>query len=119
MGSMRYLLQFLINSFCRAIRREQQISWTRDTPWRQGHTLPNSIAIELGLVEKGQTEKIAIVVSHDCDLACLIEDEPIIEVLVGTRLAACAPDKTHAKNVRVLHTEINGPKGLVPFEFTA
>jgi hypothetical protein len=112
---MRYLLQFLTRWF-----RKKPMPWTRETPWRQGSVVPSSHAVNLGLVaEHHSPEKFAIVISHDCDLANDIEDEPDVEIIVGTSIEACLPDKTHAKNVRILHIEIDGPGGRQAVELVA
>ena len=44
--------------------------WGRDTPWRQGHALTSKSSAALGLVPaEAADSKLAIVISHDCDLA--------------------------------------------------
>jgi len=76
--------------------------------------------MQLGLLEKAQFSKsIAIVASHDCDLANDIEDEPRVEIVVGTPLESCDANRTHAKNVRTLHIELDGPTGRKAFEIQA
>src|SRR5579859_1799156 len=103
---MRYLLQSLIRSLKVLVGKNK--TWDRETPWRQGSILPSAQTVALGLVEKKESSsRIAIVVTHDCDLANGIEDEPYVEVIVGTLIRSCLSEKTHAKNVRVLHIEIN------------
>ena len=58
--------------------------WKRNTPWRQGNLLPNSAIAELGLCENGNlAEAIAVVASHDCDLAQDPQSEPDVEVIIG------------------------------------
>jgi len=113
---MRYLPQFLIRWF----KGRNRTPWTRETPWRQGTVVPLDHAISIGLVSKKQlSPKIAIVVSHDCDLAQEIEVEPNVEIILGKSIDACRPDKTHAKNVRILHIEISGPSGRTAVELVA
>src|SRR6476660_8559450 len=102
MALMKYLPQFLSRWFC----AQKKIPWTRETLWRQGSILAPEQAVKLGLVSRSeQSEKFAVVISHDCDLASDIEDEPEIEIIVGSRIDKCLPEKAHAKNVRVLHIE--------------
>lgn len=62
----------------------------------------------LGL-QHAETPKqaIAIVATHDCDLAQLPDVEPCIEVVIG-RLADKDGNFTHAKNARKLHIEFTG-----------
>jgi len=94
--------------------------WTRETPWRQGSIVPLGAAISLGLIgEHHSSEKLAIVISHDCDLANEIEEEPDVEIVVGTQIEDCLPDKTHAKNVRILHLEIDTATGKKAVELVA
>ncbi|HET7108117.1 MAG TPA: hypothetical protein VFI38_14990 [Candidatus Acidoferrum sp.] len=116
---MRYLLQFL-NRWRGGRNRNNDATWTRKTPWRQGSVLPLECAVKLGLIDKEKSSKeIAIVVSHDCDLASEIEDEPDVEIIIGTSIVACLPDKTHAKNVRSLHIQTSGQSGQAAWEFLA
>lgn len=104
---MRYLLQSLISGLKGLVGKNK--TWDRNTPWRQGSVIPPAQAVSLGLVDKKQSSsKITIVVSHDCDLANAVEEEPHVEVIVGTLIASCLSDKTHAKNVRILHIDIEG-----------
>ena len=79
-------------------------AWDRHTPWRQGHALTNEAAVTLGLVRVVEVATVvAMVVSHDCDLAQSPEVEPSIEIIVGGRIAAANGNFTHAKNPRRLH----------------
>ena len=114
---MRFLPQFLTRWFRKPSRENS--AWSRETPWRQGSVVPAAQAISLKLVDKKGSSKIAIVISHDCDIANDIEDEPDVEVIVGTLIKSCLPDKTHAKNVRVLHISIEGPGGQRALELIA
>ena len=43
--------------------------WGRDTPWRQGHLLPDEAVGALGIRSDSGDPKIAVVISHDCDIA--------------------------------------------------
>src|ERR1700682_3670011 len=116
---MRHLPQFLIK-WLDERNRKNETPWPRETPWRQGSVLPLAQAVSLRLIDKTQpSTKIAIVVTHDCDLANEITDEPNVEVIVGILIRSCLPDKTHAKNVRILHIDINGPGGRKALELVA
>lgn len=79
--------------------------WTRETAWRQGHVLEPSTATSLGLACAEDPDATAVVVvSHDCDIACLADAEPTIEVIIGQiKEGAEAGDFSHGKNVRRLH----------------
>ena len=58
--------------------------WNRETPWRLGHLLGDDAINALGLRHNTATEQtLAIVATHDCDLAQQPAGEPRIEVVVG------------------------------------
>ena len=113
---MKYLPQFLNRWFS----GRNKTPWTRETSWRQGSVLASENAVRLKLISRSQrSQRLAVVVSHDCDLASDIEDEPKVEVIVGSRIDKCLPDKAHAKNVRVLHIEMNEPIERIALELLA
>jgi hypothetical protein len=58
-------------------------------------------------------------VSHDCDIASDPEDEPEIEIVVGTGIEACRRENINARHVRILHLEFQGPGGAMPLELVA
>lgn len=82
--------------------------WGRDTPWRQGHILSDDTARAVRLFQQTPTGALAIVVSHDCDLAQDPSVEPMVEVIVGHRVATADGNFTYAKNARRLHLTFNG-----------
>ena len=63
-------------------------TWTRDTPWRQGHVLTAEAIQALGLSHPETPDSTCVVViSHDCDLANdALQIEPDVEVIVGRHL---------------------------------
>jgi hypothetical protein len=78
--------------------------WGRNTPWRQGHALTSKSSVALGLVaEEAADSKLALVISHDCDLAQLPGSEPQVEIIMARRIDAGDGNCTHAKNARRLH----------------
>lgn len=86
--------------------------WGRDTPWRQGHVLAAETAKELGLVcQRDPDATIAIVISHDCDLAQLPSIEPNVEVIAGCIAKSSDGNFTHAKNVRRLQLPFSSANG--------
>ena len=88
----------------------------RKTPWRQGSIIPSDIAIALQLFgEEEASRKVAAVISHDCDLAQATEQEPWVEVIVGTRVAGANGNYTHAKTARrlQLYFEEGGKEAIV------
>lgn len=86
------------------------------TEWRQGCVLTHEAAAALGLISaRGPENTFAVVVSHDCDIACDDEREPMIEVIVGSRIARLGGD-THAKTARRLHLAFLCGEAEVPVE---
>lgn len=82
--------------------------WDRDTPWRQGNLLGSDAIDALKLRHPEFQEKtLAVVATHDCDLAQPPNTEPNIEVVVG-RLTEKGGNYAHAKSVRRLHVEFSG-----------
>ncbi|MEI6116994.1 MAG: hypothetical protein WCP99_20830, partial [Burkholderiales bacterium] len=80
--------------------------WNRETPWRQGHLLGDDAINALGLRHNTATEQtLAIVATHDCDLAQQPAGAPRIEVVVGGVAAEKDGNCTYAKNARKLHVE--------------
>jgi hypothetical protein len=56
------------------------------TVWQQGFILDGKDSVALGLIAENEiAEKIAVVVSHDCDLVESAEIEPKCEIIVGRR----------------------------------
>jgi hypothetical protein len=94
--------------------------WARDTPWRQGHILPEAAMAHFQLRNvEAPEDSFCIVVSHDCDLANGIEQEPNLEVIVGRRIAKADGTYTHSKNARRLHLEFQHGKTIVAGELDA
>ena len=82
------------------------MDWTRDMSWRQGHVLLDATSQALNLQHATYPdETIVVVISHDCDLACSVDLEPTVEVVVGRRIAIPSGNATHAKTTRTLHLE--------------
>lgn len=94
-----------------------EITWTRDTPWRQGHLLSREAFNKLELQKlNSSTDACAVVVSHDCDLANPnLEDEPDVEIIVGSFVAKLDGNYAHAKTPRTLHLEVQtgGAKKII------
>lgn len=83
--------------------------WARETPWRQGHLLTDTAVSSLGLTNTAYpNETVAIVATHDCDLAQAPEHEPEVEVVVGHRIISLDGNNTHAKSARTLHISFEG-----------
>jgi hypothetical protein len=83
-------------------------SWGRNTPWRQGNALSDDAAKAAGLPAEPIGEVVAIVVSHNCDLAQTPSLEPDVEVIVGQKIPRADGNFTCAKNARRLHLTFSG-----------
>src|SRR5581483_5397405 len=73
--------------------------WDRNSPWRQGHFLPSDACRNLQLDDS----HVAVVISHDCDLALDVATEPHIELIVARIVEKADGNLTHAKSIRKLH----------------
>lgn len=97
------------------------VTWTRETPWRQGHVLPLEAVQTLGLNHpKGPEATCVVVTSHDCDLA--IDDmrfEPDVEVIVGCLQSEPNGNFSWAKSPRTLHVEVTHDDAAVFIELVA
>jgi hypothetical protein len=82
-------------------------TWTRDTPWRQGHVLSAEAVHSLGLVHPETPDTTCVVViSHDCDLANdALQVEPDVEVIIGRHLQKGDGNYFWAKAPRTLHVD--------------
>lgn len=92
-------------------------SWTRDTPWRQGHVLTADAIQALGLLHPETSDSTCVVIiSHDCDLANdALQIEPDVEVIVGRHLPKGDGNYYWAKAPRTLHVDVlqNGIAAVV------
>lgn len=82
--------------------------WTRSTPWRQASIFDQDMlgAFQESLPAIYKTADIAIVISHDCDIAASSSVEPTVEVIPGRFLQEENGSLTHAKNARRLHLKV-------------
>lgn len=92
--------------------------WSRETSWRQGSVLPDDLNKYLSLKNDFE-DKISIVVSHDCDIAQVPDNEPTIEILVGQYVEQLNGAFTNTKNPRKLHIQVNTFQGIKFAEFVA
>ncbi len=94
--------------------------WSRETPWRQGHALTDETVDKLGLRDAQAPERtLAVVISHDCDLAASPDREPEVELIVGRQLEKPDGNFTHAKNARILHIGFASANGAQFVELAA
>jgi hypothetical protein len=73
----------------------------RSVPWRQGHFLPDGALQSFGVTESA--DRLAIVVSHDCDIVQTPSVEPNVEIVIGRSIESPDGNFTHSKNPRKLH----------------
>ena len=91
----------------------------RDTPWRQGSILDQQSANKLGLTSADDEDKLlAVVVTHDCDIASDATREPLVEVIVAKRINKLGAD-ANAKTARRLHIEYEAANGVAALELNA
>ncbi|MBK5012479.1 hypothetical protein IAE33_004339 [Pseudomonas sp. S60] len=98
------------------------VSWSRSTPWRQGYIVDSETLAQLGIIIDcdGQQKVIAVVATHDCDLAQVAAGEPEVELILGTILAEKLDGNyTHCKTARRLHLELTGTDQRLLCEFDA
>ena len=95
------------------------MSWDRNTPWRQGSVVSPEGFFQLGLAGTGDTRGIALVISHDCDLARPPEAEPQVELIVAKRVERGDGNLTHAKNARLLHLPLFEAGNEITIELSA
>ena len=94
--------------------------WDRRTPWRQGCAIAGDSAKALGLIPDDEIDQaIAVLISHDCDLAQDPNVEPNVEVIVGRFVALPNGNLTHAKNPRRLHLITQHQGAVVCIELVA
>lgn len=80
--------------------------------------MPRDIAVTLGLIS--EKDALALVISHDCDIASEdLDEEPDIEIMIGSPIAQLDGNYTHAKNSRRLHLELRFKDSSVQVELRA
>lgn len=98
-------------------------TWSRKTPWRQGHFLTAEAIQQLGLSHPESPDSTCvIVISHDCDLANdALQIEPDVEVIVGRHMPKGDGNYFWAKAPRKLHVAVshNETAAVVELEATA
>ncbi|WP_232111471.1 hypothetical protein [Pseudomonas guariconensis] len=83
------------------------MSWGRSTPWRQGHLVSRELLTQLGIDSENDT--VAVIATHDCDLAQSATAEPEVELILGKLLdSELNGNYTHCKNIRRLHIPLTG-----------
>lgn len=91
----------------------------RQFSWRQGDALSDETAKALGLHGQENADAIfAVVISHDCDLAAIVEKEPESEVIIGRRIDKLGAD-SYAKSARRLHIEYQTKAEPIVLELVA
>jgi len=93
-----------------------QGTWRSATEWRQGHVLTDEAAAAFALASRaGPGNTIAVVISHDCDIAAHPAIEPSIEVVIGRRIEKLGAD-AHGKTARRLHIPFLQGDAEIPVE---
>lgn len=87
----------------------------RNTPWRQGHLIATDDWQGAGF-EPLQDGHVAVVITHDCDIAAEPEVEPGIELIVARRVEKLEGNYAASKNARKLHVPYEYRNEAVVFE---
>ena len=84
------------------------MAWDRTIPWRQGSVLQKK-DLKLFKIDlhDGSDSVFVVVISHDCDLVQVLENEPSVEVIVGIGISKSDGNFTYGKNPRRLHLEFS------------
>lgn len=86
------------------------------TQWRQGSILPDDAVVGFGLTAALDLQgAVVVVISHDCDIACGSDREPVVELIVGRRIEKLGAD-TNAKTARRLHLLFKQDEVEIPVE---
>lgn len=94
--------------------------WTRNNSWRQGSVLSIEAMKSLGLVNTDtHAIPMAVVITHDCDLAEASGRDNNVEVIVGQFIEQVKGDYAHAKNARCLQLEYRCGEHAVAVELKA
>ncbi len=82
------------------------MAWSRDTAWSQGDILRAEDLLSLG-VSLPDTAAMAVVISHDCDIANdNLNVEPDVEFVLGKIVEEANGNYRFAKNPRILHISV-------------
>ncbi len=93
--------------------------WSRSTVWRQGSILARKDFQVVGLPNHSEAE-VAIVISHDCDIANdNLNIEPSVEFIIARIIAENDGNCTYGRNPRTLHLDYICGEETVHFELTA
>jgi len=93
--------------------------WSPQPSWRQGQVLPDDAFKSLLPNLRDSDFDLAIVISHDCDLARLPDVEPVVEVIPGKTIETLNGNYSFAKNARRLNLSYANGDGFIHFDFAA
>jgi hypothetical protein len=93
--------------------------WSRQTPWRQGQVLPDDAFRSLLPSLRDSDFDVAVVISHDCDLAQPPNVEPVVEVIPGKRIERLDGNHSFAKNARRLNLSYTGDNAVIHIDLSA
>ncbi len=83
-----------------------------DSKWRQGGVLNEEDAKKLNLINVSESDRLPVVITHDCDL--LHPNEEFIEVIVGKKIDKPNSVFKYARNPRCLHIQFTSPADQKP-----
>jgi hypothetical protein len=91
-----------------------------ETIWQQGFVLNADSAVKMGLIDsEDKAKRIALVISHDCDLVESDDIEPNCEIIIGRTIEKVDGTFAAAKNPRRLHLSFSAGKNKLAAEFVA
>jgi hypothetical protein len=94
--------------------------WDPNTLLCQGAVLPRAAAVKIGLALAGhETDFLAAIISHDCDLVTEPATEPLVEVVLGCPIQSPKAGCTHAQSTFRLHIDYLCDGIPYPVEFIA
>lgn len=72
--------------------------------WRQGDLFPSELALKLQLLSEDEVASHwVVVISHSCDIARDVVDEPVVEVLIARVVDPAKADSRNGHSIRKLH----------------
>lgn len=95
------------------------MAWSRNTSWRQGSVLAQKDFLSVGLTDSLDSS-LAIVISHDCDIANdNLDIEPAVEFIFARLIEQNDGNCTYGKNPRTLHLDYTQNEQTVWIEMIA
>jgi hypothetical protein len=96
------------------------MGWSRQTKWRQGKIIQAEHLRALGVDGIDPELKLAMAISHDCDIANdNLDVEPFVEFVLGRSVEKIDRNKEFGKNPRELHLKAQHVEAPIFLDFYA